>query len=535
MFSLRPYQQEAKDNVFHHWDTLKNKNVLLNQATGTGKTVTFTAILKECIQRGERCLVLAHSGTLLDQARNKLSDLIGVNCALEKAESSALDAWERVVLGSVQSLSQEKRLHEYPVDHFQVIVVDEAHHVMAPTYRRILDHFKGARVLGVTATPDRGDLQDLGEVFDAVAHEYTLPEAIKDGYLSPIKALSIPLEIDISDVKCTSDYQVGSIGNALDPYLHQIAKEIVDRCADRKTIIFLPLIKTSKKMKEILIEYGLDAEEVNGKSENKEQILQDFADDKFQVLCNAMLLTEGYDCPGIDCVVPLRPTKVRSLFVQMVGRGTRLAEGKDHLLLLDFLWSTATHNLCRPANLIASSADVADKATQFIADQVEAVDIEDALELAEEEVLHEREEALARRLAELRKKKMRLVDPLQYEMSIHGKDLSDYKPVFNWEKNKPDKDLLDRIEQLGVSTVDITCAGQAEQVHKSLVERQRAGLSTPKQIRFLEQRKFKDVGLWSFDDANNMIARIRDNNWMVPFGLKAHQYVPDSVKKSVVA
>jgi len=530
MFELRPYQQEAKDNVFYHWDVLKNKNVLLNQATGTGKTVTFTSILKDCIQRGDRCLVLAHSGTLLDQARDKIKRLVGVECALEKSESSARDAWERVVLGSIQSLSQDKRLSEYPKNHFDTIVVDEAHHVMAPTYRSVLDHFSSAKVLGVTATPDRGDMQDLGEVFCAIAHEYTLPQAVRDGYLCPIKALSIPLNIDISNVKCTSDYQLGSIGNVLDPYLHQIAREIVDKCSDRKTIIFLPLIKTSLKMKEILISYGLHAEEVNGKSADREQILQDFADNKFQVLCNAMLLTEGYDCPDIDCVVPLRPTKIRSLFAQMVGRGTRIHPGKKNLLLLDFLWSTAQHNLCRPAHLIASSNDIADKATKLISQKEDSVDLEEIIDLAEEEVLHEREEALAKRLAEMRRKKMRLVDPLQYEMSIHGLDLSNYKPVFNWEKEKPDNEILSRIETLGVSTVDITNSGQATQILNTLVKRQRDGLSTPKQIRFLEQKKFKDVGLWSFDDANDMITLIKNNNWMVPYRIKASEYKPKGMR-----
>ena len=190
-------------------------------------------------------------------------------------------------------------------------------------------------------------MKNLGQVFESLAYEYTLPKAIKEGYLSPIKALTIPLKLDLTGVGTQAgDFKSSDISTALDPYLYQIADEMTKHCKNRKTVVFLPLVKTSKKFRDILNEKGFKAAEVNGESKERAEILNDFENNKYNVLCNSMLLTEGWDCPDVDCVVILRPTKVRSLYSQMVGRGTRLAPNKDHLLLLDFLWHTERHELC---------------------------------------------------------------------------------------------------------------------------------------------------------------------------------------------
>ena len=190
----------------------------------------------------------------------------------------------------------------------------------------------------------------------SLAYEYTLPKAIKEGYLSPIKALTIPLKIDMSSVSVQAgDFKASDISTALDPYLQGIAEEMKKYCQDKKTVVFLPLVKTSQKFRDLLNENGFRAAEVNGDSQDRAEILKDFDSGKYNVLCNSMLLTEGWDCPSVDCIVVLRPTKVRSLYCQMVGRGTRLSPetGKNHLLLLDFLWHTERHELCHPASEIA--------------------------------------------------------------------------------------------------------------------------------------------------------------------------------------
>ncbi len=172
------------------------------------------------------------------------------------------------------------------------------------------------------ATPDHGDMQDLGEYFDSKAYEYSMTDAIRDGYLCPIKAQMIPLELDINSIGISNgDFAAGEIGCALEPYLEQIAKEMLTYCQGRKTVVFLLLIATSQKFCRMLNEVGLTAAEMNGNSEDRTEVLTDFEIGKYDVLCNSMLLTEGWNCPSVDCIVILHPTKIRSLYQQMVGRG----------------------------------------------------------------------------------------------------------------------------------------------------------------------------------------------------------------------
>ena len=450
-------------------------------------------------------------------------------CATEKAEETCLGSWFRVVVGSIQSLMRPKRLNQFSSDYFDKIIIDEAHHCLSDGYQRVLEHFSDAKVLGVTATPDRGDMRNLGSYFESLAYEYTLPKAIKEGYLSPIKALTIPLQMDLSNVGIQSgDFKVGDLGTALDPYLYSIAEEMKKYCKDRKTVVFLPLVKTSQKFRDILNSTGFKAAEVNGSSTDRAEILNDFDNDKYNVLCNSMLLTEGWDCPSVDCIIVLRPTKVRSLYSQMVGRGTRLSPGKTELLLLDFLWHTERHELCHPASLICENEEVAKKMTENLEKMVGCpVDIEEAEEQASSDVIAQREEALANVLAEMKRRKRKLVDPLQFEMSIQADDLSNYVPSFGWEMSPASDKQIKALEKFGIFPDEIDNAGKANMLLDRLNKRKNAGLSTPKQIRFLESRGFQHVGTWTFESARNMIDRIAGNGWKLPRGIIPQEYKPD--------
>jgi len=524
---LRPYQQEALLAVFAQWDEGNGKTLLV-LPTGCGKTIVFAKITEECVRRGMRVLILAHRGELLDQAADKIKKSTGLGCAVEKAEQSCLGSWYRVVVGSVQTLMREKRLAEFSEDYFDVIIIDEAHHAISDSYQRVLEHFPDAKVLGVTATPDRGDMKDLGSVFDSLAYEYTLPKAIKEGYLSPIKAVTIPLKLDLSGVSTQAgDFKASDIDTALDPYLYSIAEEMQKYCRKRKTVVFLPLVKTSQKFRDILISKGFNAAEVNGESDDRAEILKAFDKGEFNVLCNSMLLTEGWDCPSVDCVVVLRPTKVRGLYCQMVGRGTRLCEGKTELLLLDFLWHTERHELCRPAHLICDNEEVAQKMTENLSEQAGCpVDIEQAEQQASEDVVVQREEALAKTLSAMKTRKRKLVDPLQYEMSIQAEDLSSYVPAFGWECAPPTDKQKARLEKLGIFPDEIDNAGKAKLILDRLEKRRNEGLTTPKQIRLLESKGFVHVGNWQFDDAGKIIARIAANGWRVPRDIDPKGYRP---------
>lgn len=524
---LRPYQQQARDRIHAEWDAGHTRTLLV-LPTGTGKTIVFASVAADQVRAGDRVLILAHRGELLEQAADKLQRSTGLVSAVEKAESTCLDSWYRVVVGSVQTLQRPARLERFPRDYFGTIIIDEAHHAITDGYRRILDYFSGAKVLGVTATPDRGDMRNLGEVFDSLAFEYKLTDAIKEGYLCKIMAQTIPLQLDITSVTMSGgDYAVGDLGTALDPYLEQIAAEMANRCKGRKTVVFLPLIKTSQKFRDLLNTHGFRAAEVNGQSDDRRQVLADFDAGKYNVLCNSMLLTEGWDCPSVDCVVVLRPTKVRSLYSQMVGRGTRLSPGKTDLLLLDFLWMTDKHELCRPADLVCEDRAVARQMTETLAESGCPEDIEQAAAQASEDVVAQREEALAKQLEEQRRKKAKLVDPLQYEMSIQAEDLAGYVPAFGWEAGPPSEQQTAALEKLGILPDAVESAGKAALLLDRLNKRRDEGLTTPKQIRCLEKYGFQHVGTWSFEAARHMIDRIAAQGWRgVPKGVNPRTYTP---------
>ena len=491
-----------------------------------GKTIVFSALTQEQVKKDHRVLIMAHRGELLSQAADKLKMLTGLDAAFEQGENRSLGSFFSVTVGSVQSLCQEKRLSMFPQDYFQDIIVDEAHHALSESYQRVLAHFPDANVLGVTATPDRGDKQTLGTFFDSQAYEYSMSRAIREGYLSPVKARMIPLQLDISKAGISGgDYSAADIGCALEPYLHQIANEMVRYCRGRKTVVFLPLIATSQKFCRMLNDVGMRAAEVNGMSDDRSKILAEFENGMYDVLCNSMLLTEGWDCPAVDCIVILRPTKVRSLYQQMVGRGMRLFPGKENLLLLDFLWLTERHDLCRPSALIAKDANIAAMMDENLRND-EEVDILEAEEEAERDVLREREEALARELAAMRSKKKKLVDPIQYALSIAAEDLTSYEPTFPWEMGPPSEKQLAFLENRGILPDTVGNAGLASLLIDRLKRRQEEGLATPKQIRCLERYGFRRVGTWQFDAASVLISRLAMNHWRVPQGMTPSVYTP---------
>lgn len=530
---LRPYQNEAVEAVKNEWKAGHRKTLLV-LPTGCGKTICFAKVVADTVRDGGRALILAHRGELLQQAADKLKRSTGIDSALDKADSHGADSMFPVVVGSIQTLMRENRLQEYDPDHFRTIVVDEAHHALSESYKKVLGYFN-ANVLGVTATPDRGDMKNLGEYFESLAYEYTLPKAIREGFLCPIKAQTIPINIDLTKVRTQQgDYATGDLGSALEPYLEQIADTLAEKYAGRKMVVFLPFVAISQHFCSLLKDRGLDALEVNGNSKDREEVLQRFDSVKSGVLCNSMLLTEGWDCPSVDCIVVLRPTKIRSLYCQMIGRGTRLCKGKDHLLILDFLWMTTKHELCRPTSLICKKEDVARAVEKLMDESGWLIDInEETLEKVESDVKRQREEALAQQLAEQRRKKAKLVDPLQFEMSILDEDLQDYEPTFAWEMESPTQRQLESLEKFGLNPEGVESKGYASLLLDRLHKRIENGLSTPKQIRLLERYGFRDVGAWLFDEASKMIARYSMNRWMCPVGVVPKDYVPESLKHTI--
>lgn len=530
MIEQRKYQIDAFNAIMNDWAS-GIRRTLLVLPTGCGKTVVATYVIDAWLKKNKdtKVLFLAHRGELLDQAAKTMHDVAGLECSLEKASSTSIGTENRVVLASVQTLYQERRHTQFPKDYFSAIIIDEAHHSTSDSYQIILKYFDSANVLGITATPDRGDLRNLGSFYENCAFEYQLKDAVKDKFLVPVRAKVIPLEIDISKVRVTKgDYSAGDIGNFLDEYLEKIADEVVKHCKDKKTVVFLPLIKTSKTFCKLLKKRGMKAAEINGQSDDREKVLAAFRKGKYNVLCNAMLLTEGWDCPDVECVIVLRPTRSRSLYQQMVGRGMRLAEGKTELLLLDFLWLTAQHGLCRPSCIISRDEDIAKRIDEKMCAAEDGVLIDEAEAEAERDIVSERESALAEELDKMRKGTSRTggVNPIQYAVSVAAEELLSYSPVFAWEYEPPTQKQLDYISRSGIETETVFNRGHASVIINLLINRKKNGFASPKQIRFLESRGFMMVGTWSFAAANAMIDAIAQNYWQIPDGIDPDSYMP---------
>ena len=458
----------------------------------SGKTILFAKLAEHYQPR--RTLVLAHREELISQAVDKIRKATGLVADVEMGSSRAsLDA--PVVVASVQTLMRENRRERFPRDHFGLVVVDEAHHVLANSYLSDMNHYdEYAFVLGVSATPDRGDKKNLGRYFQNIAYEISLLDLIKQQWLSPIRVKTVPLGLDLSGVRTTAgDFNPDDLAHAIEPYLGRIADVMVEN-RDRKTLVFLPLISLSERFAAMCRERGLAAEHVDGQSRDRAGILARFSRNETRILSNAMLLTEGYDEPSIDCVVCLRPTKVRALYSQIVGRGTRLFPGKDHLLLLDFLWLSGDHSLVKPAHLIAGSAEEAAQITENIGDEG---DLEEAKEAADRDLAAN----LRRRLKENCHRQSRTFDALEFALSINDMDLADYVPTMAWHDHSVTPKQAELLARYGVDPATVSCKGQASAIINKVFMRFDLGLATPKQVRMLRRFGHAQPALATFNEA----------------------------------
>ena len=506
---LRNYQTDALEAIYAKWK--EYRKVLLACPTGSGKTFIFCKIAEREQNEGNRILILCHRDELIRQAQDKLKIATGLDGAIEKANEK-VTPHDSIVIGSIQTLMRPSRLERFPSDCFNTIIADECHHAISPSWQRVLNHFPHARVCGVSATPERGDRKNLGQYFDALAYEYTLRQAIDDGWLCRIVAKTHPLKIDLSKVRITSgDYNEKDLGNALDPYLPHIAEAIP---RDRKTLIFTPLCITAQKLQTILCDSGRRAYYASG--EDRSQMAAWESDGPGAVMLNAALLNEGYDLSDIDCVCVLRATKSRPYFAQMIGRGTRTHPGKDNLLILDFLWQTTRHDLCHPCSLIAESPEVAEKMVKIQDEGGGEMDLEFMEELAKRDVIREREEALARELRDQRHKKSRLIDPLSYAVMIKDEALVDYKPVFAWEEADPTEAQLALLKRFGINPDKVKTKGYANHLLDAILSRSKKKMATPGQSRVLS-----DAGYYTMDmtkaRANELLNSLSDNYWKCPF------------------
>ncbi|MFT3992429.1 MAG: DEAD/DEAH box helicase [Luteolibacter sp.] len=472
---LRPYQIEAENATCKGFVEFDRQLVVI--PTGGGKTILFAKLAERFHRkRNERTLILAHREELVNQAADKIMKATGLMAEVEKAERRA-SLSSSIVVASIQTL-QNSRLDRWPADHFGLMVADEAHHALANQWQNVLTYFS-AKTLGVTATPDRGDKRALSGFFQNVAYECTVLDLIRDGFLSNITIQTIPLKIDLSTVRqVAGDLESGQLSDALLPYLKTIAQTLKTECKGRKILVFLPLIETSKKFVEECVAAGISARHVDGEMKNRAEVLAAYSRSEFELLSNAMLLTEGYDEPSVDCVVILRPTKSRALYAQMVGRGTRLSPGKKDLLLLDFLWLHQKHNLAKPSSLIAKSEKEEASINEVIA-KAESIDL---LEADANAVL-EREAVLARELARLKTKQRQALSIEEVAILLKDTKMSEYTPVMQWEGAPASPKQREVLAKFGVRCP--ISRGEASLLLDRLFSRSRSNLASIKQLLWL--------------------------------------------------
>jgi len=355
--TLRDYQHEAIAAIENGWAGGLQR-LLLALPTGTGKTVIFA----ECIRRNTgRSLVLVHTDELVRQALEKLA-LVGVtDVGVVKAERNEHD--RPVVVASVQTLSRETRLAQVSRD-FSLIVVDECHHSVAETYRRILEDFgafsdQGPRLLGVTATPERGDEQGLDQVFQKIVFERDILSMIKAGYLCDLRGVRARLkDADFSRLHIRAgDFQSEEVANLLldaNAPLH-IVNAYQEHAVGKRALVFTPTVAVAHAVAKAFAEQDIAAEPLDAGTPiaERRELLKRFTSGSTTVIPNCAVLTEGFDEPRIEAIIIARPTRSRTLYTQMIGRGTRLFPDKAECVVIDMVGATDRHDLVTAGSLFA--------------------------------------------------------------------------------------------------------------------------------------------------------------------------------------
>lgn len=537
--NLRPYQRDAVSGVD---SALKGKrSALVVMPTGTGKTVCFAHIAHNAVKR---VMVIAHREELVQQAVSKIRTVTGLSPDVEMAEYKAGRLYKSpVVVASVQTLCAPfhnvYRMDKFDPHEFDMLVIDEAHHATAASYRRVVDHFSknpNLRTVGFTATPDRADKSALGLVFESVAFNYEIMQAMHDGWLVPIETQQVIVGgMDFSHVKTVAgDLNQGELSTIMEQekVLHGVVSPAIEIAAGRKTLVFAASVSHAERMSEIFNRHGVRSAIVHGGTfkDDRRKILQAYADGKIQVLCNCGVAVEGFDCPTIEVVVIARPTKSRSLYTQMVGRGTRVlpntvdsisdpagrraaiaASAKPKMLVIDFTGNSGKHKLVTTADILGGKYDeeTIEHAKQKIAESGKPSDVIEELERAAAEVL-------ANRTEELLQKKRRVVTA---KVDYSTKQVDAFG-VFNIGP--------DRLAHAARNTAPLTQAQQAmltrngidigglpighcRALYNEILRRMKAGRCTYKQASLL--RKYGYGTTVSFKEASKIIDGLKSNGW----------------------
>lgn len=495
----RTYQREFLDGndrfpgVIGAWEA-GTASVLGMLPTGCGKTICAGMVAARALaDHGRRTLFLAHREELIRQAQDKLSRM-GLECGVEMADERAASMTlfggvPDVTIATVQTL-QKARLAAQPPTRYGVIITDEAHHARARSYRRIYDHFRGYWHLGITATPDRGDRLNIGSVYESLAYEYTLRQAIADGWLCPIVTARMPCSVSLKDIRTTGgDFNQAELEAAVSPHIEALCRIVAGEIGDRPTVVFTPDVGSAEMAADCLAQLGITARPVSGRTGrgDRRAALEGFDRRDFRVLTCCDLLIEGWDCPKVACVVVMRPTKVRSRYVQMIGRGTRpfgTPGQKPNCLVIDFAWeTTGGHDLVTPIDLFDDSAlddEVAEVARELVRSGQEK-DPSRAIDEAEEIIRRRRTFQVRLTGNQVAYRKV-VFDPIGvgHLCGIPIKQGWDFNP-----HNPATPRQLARLQKAGIEGTDGLSQTGAGKLISEIDRRFDSGLATLKQVRLL--------------------------------------------------
>jgi len=535
---LRSYQDEAVRKIEAEWRD--HRSTLLVLPTGTGKTTVFSEIIRRAFPR--RALVLAHREELVFQARDRIRAMTGWRVDVEMGEAHAemacMFGGPRVVVSTIQTQASGGdgggRMTRFDPRLFGVVVVDEGHHSTSASYRRVLAWYTtnpDLRILGVTATPDRADEEALGQVYETVALDYEIEDAIRDGWLVPVTQQMVHVEgLDFSGCRTTAgDLNGADLAKVMEyeENLHRVVAPAIEIAGPRRTLVFASSVDHAERMAELFNRHRAGmAAWVCGKTprDDRRRILADFAKGLVQVVCNCGVLTEGFDNPGVEVVIMARPTKSRSLYAQMAGRATRPADAIAHdlnaresaearralieasckpsCLIVDFTGNSGRHKLMTSVDILGGrvSEQVRELAIKKLGDG-KPMRVDQALDAAAEAERKEKEREAARRVALTARAKWTAqnVDPF---------DVFEVQPVGDrgWDKGKRlSEGQANLLRRQGIDPESMPY-GQARQLLNELFRRWDSGLCSFAQAKTLRKRGMPTNV--THDEAKRMIDEI---------------------------
>lgn len=494
----RDYQVDARDAAFAEFDK-GIESTLLVLPTGTGKTVLAGMCVEEQLQRGGKTLFMAHREVLIEQAYKTLSKF-GFNTAIEMGvndarKSAAVLGAHDVVVGSVQSLQGDRLMRWHP-ESFSQIIVDEAHRSLADQYTKTLNWFQGYNLLGITATPERGDARNLGSRYKTKAYEYRLRQAIKDGWIVQIRTRECQVNIDLRGVSTIGgDLSLGEVAERVGPKIEELARAFIAEIGDRQAVNFLPDVGSAMFFADVCNALGVKACYVAGEGgrfgmskEERKAALKAYSNKEYQIVACCELLIEGWDCPETSAVGITRATLQSYRYRQMVGRGTRPhpESGKKDCLVIDFDWTTDKEckDLCSVVSLFDDGSlddEVVTVANEIVkASKGKEINSEEVIEEAEK-IIRTRDRFMVRLTGKSAEFKTITYDPVGVskvlDIKLNRKYDLDKKGV-----NPATGPQLRMLKSLGIEAPDGLSKWGASKMIDKLVKRKKQGLASALQV-----------------------------------------------------